>query len=344
MTEITVEQQTSRAWEYIKGYHAVHLVSTGVKLGLFESLRAAADGLGPAELAAEHGLHPPYLEVWCRTACAYGILDATGEGAFKLAPFVDVLLAERGGPRFIAPYFTALTDHIGADMSRYPEFFASGGTYTFQEHGEAFSQHIAEITAGLQGVVARHVLPSLPGMKAKLEGGARLLDMGCGAGGLMIKIAKAFPACHCVGVDVDAHGVDLAQQAIAEAGLSDRVGAEYIDGGTIGREDEFDVVTLFEVLHELPTEVRAPVLANAHRALKPGGTLFILDETYPSTPDQLRDPAYGFSVQTAFNELIWGNVVPTKEDQEALLAEAGFTGLERGDLGGMFTILTATKG
>ncbi len=343
MTEITVEQQTERLWDYVKGFHAVYLIDTGVKLGLFKSLDAAAGGLTPAALAESHGLHEPYVRVWCQTASAYHLLEPAAGGAFELAPHFEQLLVQRGNPRFLGPYFQGCVDYLGADMSRYPEFFENGATYTFQEHGLEFSATIAETTAGLQAVVAKYFLPSAPGVREVLEGGGSVLDMGCGGANLMLQIAKAFPACSCVGVDVDQHGITLASANIAEAGLTNRVSAEHIDGGEIRHENEFDVCTLFEVLHELPMAVRAQVMANAHRALKPGGTLFILDETYPSVPEDLRRPEYAFSVQTAYNELIWGNVVATKEEQEALLAEAGFTGLERGEVGGLFTLLTARK-
>ncbi len=48
-------------------------------------------------------------------------------------------------------------------------------------------------------------------------------------------------------------------------------------------------------------------------------------------------------MQTAFNELVWGNVVPTREEQEALLGGAGFGEVQRTPLGGIFTVLTAEK-
>ncbi len=343
MQDITPEIQTERLWAYLKGFHAVHLINVGVKLGLFAELHEAADGIAPGPLAAALGLHEPYVEVWCNTACAYGLLDAAADGGFRLAPHFDELLVEPGNPRLLAPYFTASIDHLGADMARYPEFFRSGDTFTFQEHGEDFSRAISEITDGFHTVVARRILPALPGLEDKLEGGVHILDMGCGAGGLLLKIARAMPNSTCVGVDVDAHGVKAARENIEAARLGDRVTVERLDGAVIGHQDEFDVVTLFEVLHELPLDVRPRVIANAHQALKPAGTLLIIDETYPSKPEDLRKPEYGLAVQTAFNEVIWGNVVPTKEDQDALLTEAGFAHIRRQPIAGIFTMITAEK-
>ncbi|MCZ6511030.1 MAG: methyltransferase domain-containing protein [Alphaproteobacteria bacterium] len=343
MSEITPEQQLARMWEHIRGFHVVHHVSIGTKLALFDELKGAPGGLTAAQLAAVLDLHEPYIDNWCKTGYAYEILDAGAGGTYCLAPHMDQILASRGNPRYLAPYFMGATDHFGPDLDLYPEFFRTGQTYTFQEHGEAFSKAIADITSGLHVVVARHLLPAIPGLKDRLEAGVSVLDMGCGAGGLLIQIAQTYPKAACTGVDVDVHGISIARDNISHTGLEDRIAVEHLDGDAIAHENEFDVVILFEVLHEVPVSVRASILANCHRAMKNDGVLFILDETYPSTPEDLRNPEYAFAVQTGFNELIWGNVVPTREEQDTLLRDAGFAGVERSVIGDIFTMITARK-
>ncbi len=342
MSEITAEQQVSRMWQHIKGFHVVHFVSIGEKLGFFAQLREAEEGLSAAQLAAAAGLHEPYVKVWCDTGIAYEILEPAG-GRYRLAPFLDVVLADPGGPRNLTPYFACTVDYLSHDLERYPEFFKSGETYTFQEHGDQFSRAIGDITTGLHIVVAKRLLPSIPGLKEVLEGGPHILDMGCGAGGLLVRLAKTYPGATCVGVDVDAPRAPAARANVAAAGLDDRIRIEHMTGETIAHQDEFDLVTLFEVIHEIPMPVRPQVIANCFQALKPGGALFILDETYPSQAADLAKPEYAFAVQTAFNELIWGNVVPTREEQESLLGEAGFVDLQRAQIGDIFTMITARK-
>jgi hypothetical protein len=47
---------------------------------------------------------------------------------------------------------------------------------------------------------------------------------------------------------------------------------------------------------------------------------------------------------TGFEELLWGNVIPTREEQEKLLRDAGLTGeLQRSLIGEGFTVLAARK-
>jgi len=339
---VTPEAQMARLWDYLKGFHAVHCAATGVELGLFEAL-ARKGSARAGELASELGLHAPYVDVWCKTAYAYELLEDAGDGRFRLGPFYDQMLATVGHPRYLAPFFTGKTTFYADDLRRYPEYFRTGAVHPYQAHGERFSHGIAAMTAGFHVIVARKLLPAIPGVKERLDAGGSVLDMGCGAGNLLIRIAEAFPNARCVGVDVDRHGIEAARGNIAEAGLAERCTVELLGGDEIDRENEFDVVVLFEVLHEIPAAVRPGVLRNCHKALKPGAPAFIVDETYPSTLEELRDPSFNFAVQTAYNELIWGNVVPTRAEQEALLADAGFAHHERTMIANMFTALTAWK-
>lgn len=342
--KVTFEQQIGKIFSYMSGYTAIYVIDTGVKLGLFKSLKdGGEDGVTPVDLASAHELHAPYVETWCKTACALELLDRDDGARYRLAPFYESILASPGDPRYIGGMATLTVDFFHDDLSRYPEFFRTGSTNTFQEHGEELSACVMEVSGGLQTAVVHGLLPKLPEVGAKLKEGIRVLDMGCGGGGLMIRIAKVNPNCSCVGVDVDRHGIELARTNIAKAGLDDRVSASLMDGGEIDFADEFELVTMFEVLHEMPLEVRPQVLANCYKALKPGGRLFIVDETYPATVAESRDPSFRFSVLTGYNELVWGNVVPSRADQEKLLGDAGFEILHRDAMGGIFTIILAGK-
>jgi cyclopropane fatty-acyl-phospholipid synthase-like methyltransferase len=187
------------------------------------------------------------------------------------------------------------------------------------------------------------MLPAVPGLKSRLEARARVLDVGCGTGGLMLKIAQAWPTVTCLGVDNDPHGVEQASRAIAAAGMGERVAVELVGGEGIRHKNAFDLVTMFEVLHEIAAEHRQAVMRNVGETLKPGGVFFAIDETYPSSLAELRDPGFGFAVQTQFNELVWGNIVPTREEQDRLFAVAGLVDVARAPVGGLFTLLTARK-
>jgi SAM-dependent methyltransferase len=344
MTETPTADPTDLLWGYLKGFHAVHHMAMGTEMGLFAKIVAAgAGGCNPSDLAKDLGLHPPYVDVWCRTGYHYGFLEAGEAGCFRLAEMMDKLLVDGADPRNLAPYITSTVNFGSDDLRSYPGFFRDGGTHRFQDHGDDFSRHVGDTTAGFHTVVARHMLGGVPGLKETLEAGASVLDVGCGTGGLMMKIAQAWPNSQCHGVDIDPHGVEQARANVAASDVADRVTVEAVGPDGIGREGEFDLAVMFEVLHEIDDAIRPGVFEDVGRSLKPGGIMFILDETYPSDLAGLRDPGFNFAVQTQFNELIWGNVVPTIEMQHELFARAGLKEIAREPIGGIFTKLVAVK-
>ena len=344
MSQNPTIEPTDLMWDYLRGFHAVHHMAIGTELGLFAKIDAAGEGgATPANLAVGLGLHPPYVDVWCRTGYHYGLLEAGDTDCFRLSEMMDKLLVDGNDPRNLAPYVVTTARYGSDDLRSYPEHFRTGGTHRFQEHGDEFSRHVGAATAGFHTVVARRMLAGIPGLKETLEAGAMVLDVGCGVGGLMIKIAQTWPNCRCHGVDIDPYGIEAAKTNIAESDVSDRVTVAAVDGTMIGREGEFDLATMFEVLHEIEDGIRAEVVKDVARSLKPGGKLFIIDETYPSDLAGLRDPSYNFAVQTQFNELIWGNLVPTLEMQTELFEGARLKEIVREPIGGIFTMLVAEK-
>jgi SAM-dependent methyltransferase len=153
-----------------------------------------------------------------------------------------------------------------------------------------------------------------------------------------------FPEARCTGVDIDPTGLTVAREAMLLAGLARRINIVEGDVRSAVPSDAFDVVVMIEVLHELSPPIRPAVIAACARALRTGGWLVIVDETYPSTLAQTRQADFLFPVQTGLEELTWGNIVPTREEQERLLRDAGFAGpIGRSLAGQGLTILSTRK-
>ena len=105
-------------------------------------------------------------------------------------------------------------------------------------------------------------------------------------------ISPAFPHARCTGVDIDPIGLAAARRAVKDAELQARVQILEGDVGSVVSPESFDVVVMVEVLHEIDPGIRGEVVRSCTRALKTGGWLVIVDETYPSNLAQARQPDY----------------------------------------------------
>lgn len=340
---ISADQQVARIFEWRRGFNTIHLIDVGVRLGLFKTL-AESPGATAEEVASRLGLHAPYVSVWCKTAYGMELLDAEPGPRYRLAPHFDVILAAPTHPRYLGGYVRLGTDVAADDFKRCLQAFHTGEVKPFQGRGEAFNQAIAESTQGLQVVTARKILPGLEGLAARLEAGGTLLEVGCGTGNLLLQLAKAFPKARVVGVDIEVDSLAAARAKIGAAGLQARVDARQGTVGAAVQPGSVDAVVMIEVLHEIAPALRPGVIRESAAALRPGGWLVIVDETYPTTLEEMRRPEFKFPLMTGFEELLWGNVIPTREEQEQLLLDAGLTGpVDRSLIGEGFTVLCTRK-
>ena len=341
--EVTADSQVARLFAWRRGFNAMHLIDLGVRLGLFKAFADTPD-VTAGHVADRLGLYAPYVDVWCTTAYSFELLEADEERRFRLAPFVNEILANPAHPRYLGGYVRLGTAFATKDYRRAPEAFRTGSTVPFQGRSEDFARTVAEAIAGMNRVVARRILPSLFGVAEQLNQGGAILEVGCGTGNLLLQLAQAFPNSRCTGVDIDPTGLAAAREAVEKSGLTERVQIVEGDVRSAIQPETYAVVVMVEVLHEISPTLRPGVIQDCARALRAGGWLVIVDETYPATLAEARHPAFLFPVQTGFEELLWGNIVPTKVEQEQLLRAAGFTGtLNRSLMGEGFTLLATQK-
>ncbi len=312
-------------------------------LGLFKFLRKAPNS-NPKEISESLSLHIPYVEVWCKTAFAARILETDNCVEYRLAEHFDKILADEKDPSFLGGYIKLGTDFAAKDFEFSTTAFRDGSTVPFQNRSNHFADTVGSAISGLHVLTTHKLLPSLPGMKQKLKTDCNILDIGCGTGRLVFRLAKAWPKSSIVGVDIDNTGINIAREKLNELQLESQV--RIVQGDVIesGEQSSFDAILMVEVLHEISPEVRQETIGDIFKLLKPEGWLLIVDETYPSETEDYRKAEYQFPIQTAFEEVTWGNIIPTKNIQENLLLTAGFTKkIGRKIIGEGFTILEVQK-
>lgn len=113
--------------------------------------------------------------------------------------------------------------------------------------------------------------------------GVRVLDIGCGTGGL--SLACAARGALVTGLDRDAGMLAVARRKAAAQQLEHP--HRWLELGVMEIEDElspesFDAIVASLVMSELLPEERAHTLRQARRLLVPGGTLVLADEAAPA--------------------------------------------------------------
>lgn len=143
------------------------------------------------------------------------------------------------------------------------------------EEVEAYASAAAEaFLDSIDNSLVEQVVPLAPRR-------GRLLDLGCGPGGIALKLARRLPELAVFGADYSLNMIRAARRAAAEQGLSGRARFFVADANRLAFPDAtFDFVLSNSVLHHLHDPVR--VLKEMARVVRPEGVVLVRDLRRPS--------------------------------------------------------------
>ena len=333
-------QQSAKLLGHYAGYLATWTINLGLRAGLLEELAGRSEGVSADTLAADLGLDPLYTRVWCRSAYAAGVLDLTDGQAYTLAPHLATLLLNSDAPGYLgglARVFVALRETFldlrefiktgqrkwWSDMS--PEWIAAVG-----DAGQAFYRRLLNLA-----------VPQLPAVQATLERGGTVLDLACGVCHGPAKIARAYPATTFIAVDGDAYTLELAAQNLETHGVRERFELIHSPLEDLTLDGVADLAIINISLHEARDIER--VVANARRALRPGGTFLVSEFPFPETLEACRTlPAQIMSGIQYFEAHIGCQLLPTSRFME-LLEDADFREVGSIDVTPVHVVVHGTK-
>jgi cyclopropane-fatty-acyl-phospholipid synthase len=106
--------------------------------------------------------------------------------------------------------------------------------------------------------------------KLRLKPGERLLDIGCGWGGLIMYAAQHYGV-DATGITLSENQATLAKERIEQAGLGDRCRVAIRDYRTLNAGDGYDKISSIGMVEHVGASHLPVYFASAFRALKPGG-------------------------------------------------------------------------
>jgi SAM-dependent methyltransferase len=332
-----------RLFEAVLGAMDLLSLYVGDRLGLYRAL-AEEGPLTSSGLASAAGIHERYAREWLEQQAVSGIVDVDDAGAdaferrYSLPPGHDEALLDDRSLNYAAP-FGKLLVAAGRPIDDLLTAFRTGGGVPYEDYGIDLAEGQAAFTRPMfESLLGSEWLPTVEAVHERLLAGppARVADVACGCGWSSIAIAAAYPNVQVDGVDLDTVSIAKARENLVGSGVEDRVVFHERDAADPELAGQYDLVTIFEALHDMSRPV--DVLGQVRGMLAEGGSVIIGDErtepafTTPTT--DLERLYYGFSVLHCLPVGMVGEdpagtgTVMRTETVERYAAEAGFGGFE----------------
>ena len=324
------------------------MVHLGDRLGLYRALAASKQPLTTAQLAAAAGLHERWVREWAYNQASAKLISYSSDRSdppkidddtFFLSPEQRAVLADETHPAFGMGMFHRLPQTMES-LKRLPETFRTGLGYDYDSHGPEGAVGIERSfepwnLANLIPVV----LPAMPGLTERLVAGAAVADVGCGAGGAVLRMAREYPASRFVGYDISTYALARANQRLDEAALGN---ARFADPRTepLPSDRSLHFVCTFDCIHDMTHP--AAVMSAIRGALRDDGVWLLVDikahDSFVMNAEKnpMASLMYGVSVMSCLSSAMstsdgagLGTLGLSAGTAESMARSAGFSSFER---------------
>jgi 2-polyprenyl-3-methyl-5-hydroxy-6-metoxy-1,4-benzoquinol methylase len=318
-------------------------VYVGDQLGMYRALADAGPSTS-AELATVAGVNERYAREWLEQQAMAGILATPDPSAsdadrhYAVPAGHDEVLLEGGSLNHMAPMAQLLVA-CALPIHAVLEAFRTGDGVPYAHYGADLHDGQARFTQPLfDNLLASDWFPAVPTIHDRLNGDppACVADLACGLGRSSIAIARGYSKVTVDGIDLDQASIVRAQQILPGSGVQDRVAFHCRDAADPKLAGHYDLVTIFEALHDM--SYPADVLRTARALLSDSGCVLVADERtaerFALDTGDVERLYYGVSVLHCLpvgmvGENAAGTGTVMREDTVRRYAEqAGFAGFE----------------
>ncbi len=252
------------------------MASIGHRTGLFDAMRDQPP-MTSVEIASRAGLNERYVREWLGAMVTAGVVDVDPSSrSFSLPPEHAASLTRAAVADNMA-VFTQYISLLGGVEDAIVDCFKAGGGVPY-ERFPRFHEVMAEDSGqSVLSSLESHILPLVPGLTDRLGRGIRALDVGCGRGRILIRLAELFPKSRLVGMDLSEEAIRGAQSDASARELTNLefVVADLSNFDERAEPESFDLITTFDAVHDQARPLN--VLKGIHRALRPDGLYLMQD-------------------------------------------------------------------
>ncbi len=271
--EAKLQEFMGRMMGHMTGATLCHAVWLGDELGLYRAMA----GQGPQSsdaIATSAECHHRLVREWLDGQAAAGLVDYDSEhDKYELSDEAAMALAHENSPVFVARAMNAFAS-IMMDIEKVKKAFRGDGALGWGEHHEClFKGTEWFFRTGYKAHLPGGWIPAMDGVKAKLDAGARVADVGCGHGASTIAMAEAFPRSSFHGFDMHEPSIITSRKRADEAGVAERTKFEVASSTSYG--GEFDLICFFDCFHDMGDPESAA--RHALSKLKSGGKVMLVE-------------------------------------------------------------------
>lgn len=113
--------------------------------------------------------------------------------------------------------------------------------------------------------------------------GGHVVDLGCGPGDIPIRFVRAYPAARVTAVDASRPMLDLAEKAIAEAGVANQITLCCERFQSLAVPEQADALVSNSLLHHVPNPLQ--FWFRLKQLAKPGACILVMDLLRPESPE-----------------------------------------------------------
>jgi ubiquinone/menaquinone biosynthesis C-methylase UbiE len=157
------------------------------------------------------------------------------------------------------------------------ECFKHGGGVPYQRFPRFHPVMAEDSGQSVLSSLESHILPLVPDLTDQLARGIRTLDVGCGQGRIIIRLAELFPNSQFIGIDHSEDAIAAAGNQASAKGLRniEFVAIDLSDFHETAEHESFVFITTFDALHDQVAPLN--VLKGIHRALRRDGSYLMQD-------------------------------------------------------------------
>ena len=252
------------------------MISVGHRTGLFDVMRDMAPA-SAGEIAVKAGLNERYVREWLGAMVTGRVIEMDpATERFALPAEHAAFLTRAAGADNLA-VFAQYIPLLGNVEDEIVTCFKKGGGVPYGKFPRFHDVMAEDSGQSVLSSLESHIVPLVPGWAERLEAGAQMLDVGCGRGRIINRLAELYPKSRFTGIDLSSEAILFAWEEAAGKKLRN---VEFIVAD-LSRFDEtaeveaFDFVTTFDAIHDQAKPLN--VLRGIRRTLRPGGIYLMQD-------------------------------------------------------------------